>query len=451
MKNSILKKFILLILAAVLATALAGCGSESGTNPPVNDPDGGIEDAEGNSAGTEGSQDDAQPEPKTLTANSDGLYMIYTAEDLVLYRDMFDEAAQSFRDKSSPSDTFIFPGLILMNDIDLSSVCNAEKGSWKPIGRDAYYVERTEKYSDESFFGTFDGNGKTISGLYIDDAEEGGALIQCLWEGTVKDLTVTNSSLKGSYCAVITYETRDGLIENCVIADSVTIEGEKGAAGFIIKAQNWNCSCAVQYCKNYATVKTSGIGGGFICSASKGVYVIGCENHGDITSYGDGADYLGGIVGYHSGSSSYAGCVYGCINYGDVTDPITTKAIGVSGIVGKSNTTIEYCVNAGNISAAKSAYDITHYDSGARHYNCNYGTVACELEQQYAISAVYKKSSYKGLNYPIGTPALTDGTALAEIIANSGNFWKQGEKFPVWNGEFRKDFPNIQTSGIIVQ
>lgn len=456
MKPSPFKKIAVFLLAAVCCLALTCCASDAGTNSSSN--------VQPEITGTPAPEITEAPTPepteavRELSMNEANLYMVHNAEDLVLYRDMFDKAAQEFHAEHGPSDIFLFPGLILMEDIDLFSVCGAEPGSWKPIGADAYCTDSSDKYYDAYFTGTFEGNGKTISGLYINDPENGGALIQCIWEGTVKNLTIADSTILsvnenggGSYSAAISVEARDGLIENCVIESSVTIEGDAAAAGFIGKAESWNCSCAVRSCKNYASIRTSGIAGGIVASASKKVYIIGCENHGDISSFGDGATALGGIVGIHSGTSSYGGSVYGCINYGSVTEAINEKNNCVAGIAGSSDTTIQFCANAGTITGFKKAFDITHYDRGARRYNANYGTVASGLDPQYAISAVYKKSSYKGINYPLGTPALTDGSALAEIIANAGEYWMQGEQFPIWNGKFSPDFPDLRTNGSIVK
>jgi len=85
-----------------------------------------------------------------------------------------------------------------MEDIDLSSVCSAELGSWKPIGADAYCTDSSDKSYDEYFTGTFEGNGKTISGLYINDPENGGALISCIWEGTADSFRIYRISARAA-------------------------------------------------------------------------------------------------------------------------------------------------------------------------------------------------------------------------------------------------------------
>ena len=49
----------------------------------------------------------------------------------------------------------------LTADIDLSSVCSKENGTWTPIGN-----------SINQYSGTFDGANYTISGLYIDSSSD---------------------------------------------------------------------------------------------------------------------------------------------------------------------------------------------------------------------------------------------------------------------------------------
>lgn len=428
-------------MVILFVTSLVGCSNDYNGSSDIGD-----RNSETDNVCDDSLDNSIIPEDnkKELKKNDDGLYMIYSADDLVHYRDMFDKVMQ----KSSKNS---FPGLILMEDIDLSSVCGPDKGSWRPIGRFEYFDDRYDEYKYACFEGIFEGNGKTISGLYIDD-QYGGALIQCLWEGTVQNLTVSNSTIscvkpikgKRRLCSVISAESRDGLIDNCVVTDSVTVKGEI-VAPFIAKASDWNYSCVVQYCKNYADIMTCQVAGGIVAEAEDDVFIIGCENYGDITTFADGAWYLGGIIGGHSGSSYYDGSIYGCVNYGNVTEKINGENSNVAGIAGYNHSTIEYCVNAGNITAIDRAYDITCPDDGSEKNIINCGTISSSLDDEYAIITDYEGSSCEGINYPLGTPALTDGTALAEIISKSGDFWKQGDQFPVWDGRFYDSFPTLYT------
>jgi len=70
----------------------------------------------------------------------------------------------AFRDKVNAGNTSICGKLTA--DIDLSTVCGESIGSWEPIGviRNGSGANLT---SLSEFTGTFNGNGKSISGLYV--------------------------------------------------------------------------------------------------------------------------------------------------------------------------------------------------------------------------------------------------------------------------------------------
>lgn len=78
---------------------------------------------------------------------------------------------------------------ILMNDIDLTGI------TWSPIGS-----------SSTPFFGSFDGNGKTISNLTISSSAQNNGFFGSLTSGaTIKDLTFTDCSVTTtiSWCGVV--------------------------------------------------------------------------------------------------------------------------------------------------------------------------------------------------------------------------------------------------------
>ena len=80
------------------------------------------------------------------------------------------EELKAFADSVNNGNTYEGKTVTLTADIDLSSVCGATMGetdmtiSWTPIGT-----------FDNPFNGTFDGNGHTISGLYIHSGHSNGA------------------------------------------------------------------------------------------------------------------------------------------------------------------------------------------------------------------------------------------------------------------------------------
>ena len=173
----------------------------------------------------------------------------------------------------------------LMNNIDLSSVCG-ESNSWIPIGNSI----------DNSYEGTFNGDGHTISGLYIDsDDNDYKGLFGCLDQGgTVKDLSVSGSVKGGGYVGGVV-GLNSGSVENC--HNTGTVTGTDDYVGGVV-GQNRG---SVTNCYNTGTGTVTGtddyVGG-----------VVGYNNEGRVeNSYNTGAvsgsgGYVGGVVGDNRGT-----------------------------------------------------------------------------------------------------------------------------------------------------
>lgn len=91
---------------------------------------------------------------------------------------------------------------LLTDNIDLSTVCGEELGSWTPIG-------------DLGFFrANFDGNNKTISNLYINTSASYQGLFGGLEYATVKNLTITGSVTAGEGSGALAGWIEDSTVEN---------------------------------------------------------------------------------------------------------------------------------------------------------------------------------------------------------------------------------------------
>ena len=134
------------------------------------------------------------------------------------------------------------------------------------------------------FKGIFDGNGHTVKGVYINDGSEYLGLFGNVLSGTIKNLQVAESFIKGDRWVggVVGYMS------------SGTLEG----------------------CFNSAKVSGSGMYVGGICGIGTGTgnFILkNCGNSGDVD--GGYADACGGIAGYLTSSSFEA---TNCFNYGKV-------------------------------------------------------------------------------------------------------------------------------------
>ena len=211
------------------------------------------------------------------TANNP--YRIFTATQLAAFRDLVNDENDQTADPDAHAK--------LMNNIDLKDVCGESLHggtSWNPIG----------SFSN-SYKGTFDGNGKTISGLYIGTTANNQGLFGYVGTGgTVKDLTVSGTVTgTGDYVGgVVGYN--NGTVENCYNTGSVSgLDSVGGVAG-------WNDG-SVENCYNTGKVSGgAGVGGVVGYNSST---VENCYNIGEVSG-----SPVGGVVGYNI--SSVTNCYF---------------------------------------------------------------------------------------------------------------------------------------------
>ena len=188
------------------------------------------------------------------------------------------------------------------------------------------------------FYGTFDGNGKTIFGLYYKNtADDANAyyvgLVSMLGEtGVVKNVTISNSYLEGMWHIGAIAGHNDGLISGC--GNNATIKGKRNAGG--ITGVNFG---TIELCGNAGNVAVTDQMAGGIAGIQEGT-VRNCWNTGNIKTDYHGA---GGIAGYSGASAARkAASVENCWSTGTVTcDGDNTGG----GLIGKTlgNLTVRNC------------------------------------------------------------------------------------------------------------
>ncbi len=250
----------------------------------------------------------AWAEVATSKPNGDGSaqnpYQITTAAELAWFRDHVNAGNKTACAR-------------LEADIDMSSVCHAanesvEELSWVPISD-------FSQVAVNRWYGTFDGNNKTISNLYI-------------------NTTAIHSGLFGN---IYNQEASErGSIKN-IIFENVKVSSSVGPLGVLAgSARNTDISGITV---NNGTVKGTEYCGGIVGEIF-GSSLSGCINKikivGDSGS-SDGNTNIGGIVGCADGSSS----ITNCANYGNVKGYAL-----VGGIAGTAKkTTIENVFSSGDV------------------------------------------------------------------------------------------------------
>ncbi len=206
--------------------------------------------------------------------------------------------------------------ITLTADIDLSGI------DWTPIGKD----------DNKAYTGTFDGNGKTITGLTVTGSYKYAGLFGDIDEnGTVKnvvleDVQITSDNSSGSVGGVAGYSY--GNIENCSVSGSVS---GNSTAGGVVGAQ-WGGS--ITGCSSSATVKGVTYAGGIAGYTNNGATLTACYATGDVTLESNGSDiyYAGGVVGSNSSSCT----LKACYAWGNVTGS-GSGTVYVGGVTGTND------------------------------------------------------------------------------------------------------------------
>ena len=198
---------------------------------------------------------------------------------------------------------------------------------WTPIGTSF----------DNSYTGTFDGGGHTITGLTITTKDQFVGLFGWLNRaGTVKNVVmegiqITSNHMFGNTGGVAGFSW--GTIENCSVSGSVS--GTKCVGG-VVGAQK---AGSITGCSSSATVKgTVDVGG---VAGEKWGSMTACYATGNVTLEIDSPKNLsgGGLVGFNGGSS-----VLACYATGNVTSTgSSTGNVHIGGFLGDNYTTVTAC------------------------------------------------------------------------------------------------------------
>ena len=214
--------------------------------------------------------------------------------------------------------------ITLDKNIDLTG-----KG-WTPIGTSF----------DNSYKGTFDGGGHTITGLTVTTNDQFVGLFGYLNRaGTVKNVVMegvqitSNMIYGGSIGGVVGYGW--GTIENCSVSGSVS--GTVYVGG-VVGAQ---IGGSITGCSSSATVKGTVDVGGVAGQTNSSATLTACYATGNVTIEINPAKNIAGgsLVGMNAGSSLLA-----CYATGNVTSTgSSTGYVHIGGFLGNNYTTVTAC------------------------------------------------------------------------------------------------------------
>ncbi|MQN31319.1 GLUG motif-containing protein [Segatella copri] len=329
----------------------------------------------------------AQTRPSKGDGKVDSPYIITTAEELKWFRDVVNRGRKNICAKIADN----------VEVIDMSTVCHAadksqnlEEVSWEPIGN------TTNKY-----MGTFDGNNKTITNLYINASQRFMGLFGYTNQSTIKNLSFENANVTNTQDFIgilVGYAGNGSTLQNIKISETCQIKGSNYTGGIagILDGNAYNCV-------NYATVQGKEQVGGLFSSYDSSKSITACANYGKVTA---SSQWVGGLVGYFNN-----GTIQDCANYGDVKG--TYRVGGMAGFV--SSGKIQNVFSYGNVSATNS----TQYIGMAFGFSSSGATEGMVAYYSGAkLTVEGKEKEVKAFGN--GTPSEDNATGFTEAQLKSG-------------------------------
>ena len=242
------------------------------------------------------------------TIESDGSYTVTSADGLMNIAELVNGGKTDIN-------------ITLDKNIDLTGK------DWTPIGTSF----------DNSYKGTFDGGGHTITGLAVTTNDQFVGLFGYLNRaGTVKNVVmegiqITSNHMFGCTGGVVGYSW--GTIENCSVSGSVS---GTDCVGGVVGSQK---AGSIIGCSSSATVKGTHYVGGV--AGEKWGSMTACYATGNVTLEiaSQKNNFGGGVVGLNGGSR-----VLACYATGNVTSTgSSTGNVHIGGLFGDSYTTVTAC------------------------------------------------------------------------------------------------------------
>ena len=327
----------------------------------------------------------AQTQPSKGDGKVGNPYIITKAEELAWFRDQVNGGNKKICAKIADN----------VEVIDMSTVCHAadksqnlEEVSWEPIGN------TTNRY-----MGTFDGNNKTITNLYINANQEYSGLFGYTFISTIKNLTFVNANVTNtnSFTGILVGYGYGGTYQNIMTSTSCEVNGGDVTGGIAGKLAGNAYNCV-----NYATVQGKEQVGGLFSSYDSSTSITACANYGKVTA---SSLWVGGLVGYFN-----SGTIQDCANYGDVKG--TNHVGGMAGFV--SSGKIQNVFSYGNVSATNSTQYIgMAFGSGS---GTTEGMVAYYSGAKLTVNGQEKDVKAFGS----GTPSEDNATGFTEAQLKSG-------------------------------
>jgi len=256
-----------------------------------------------------------------------------------------EDELREFAKRVNNGNSFSGKTIMLANDITIKN------GEWIPIGT-----------TNRRFAGTFDGNWKTISGIYISGySQEDYQGLFGVSSGTIRNLGVDVNIKGGGWVGGISGLNYNGIISYCWTNGSLIGTGNS-VGGLVGENGNGNSAGTITECISNASVEGYDRVGG----------LVGFNSNGSVArSYATGRvkgrNSVGGLAGMN-GCDKYAGTITDCYAKGNVTGNDDVGGLAGGNGYGSIVSKITKCYATGNVTGT------TSYVGGLVGYNYTSGT-----------------------------------------------------------------------------
>ena len=277
---------------------------------------------------------------------------------------------------------------ITVNNGDVAGCKGTKAENWKewtPIGNNS-----------SSYTGTFDGNNKTISGLYFNNAQASyvGLFGYIGKDGSVSDVGVINSYINGNEKVGGVCGNNGGTITSCY--NTGTVSGTRYTGGVC----GYNNYGTIKSCYNTGAVSGTGSFIGGVCAENEGT-IENSYNTGAVSSK---ASYVGGVCGQNIDN-----IIKNCYNTGAVSGSKHVGGVCGDNVIG----TIVNCYNTGAVSG-----------------NEKVGGVCGSLGGTIA-NCYFDSTAYSGI--AVGT--IIDGVVSGNVLGKATAKFTGGEvAYLLWQG-----------------
>lgn len=327
-------------------------------------------------------------------SEENGVYLIAKPYHLAWFRDYVNGTIVD--EGEAAGTTHPSASAMLTADIDLKNYCHAaEDGkellSWIPIGN---YYNRWK--------GNMNGQGHTISNLYIKTAQNYVGLFGSTERATIQDLifdyakveNVNTTNTNTLYTGILAGYA-DGVspshIRGIKTTNNCTVIGQEDAGGIVGGAR-----INLENCENHSSVKGTRFVGGIAGCSEKNIKR--CTNYGTVENNNS---FTGGIIGY-----AYDTSIEDCANYGK----ITSTGWHAGGIAGQSffNKSIQNVFSYGDVTNTN--------DNPGIIIGTVKGTLTAKGIVAYNKEALLNNSSENIKIVGTGTLTFDDGKVEADVV-----------------------------------